>query len=187
MMKINISRQYIYLLVLSIILFVFVIIFAFTILIPKGKEFRADKVSLKKIKVEQNRHQVFHDKTFEELKELQSKNRNIITAFDSKFNSQRFEKYYGKYFERFALSEKKIVDNKYDNFDLYEVNASSKIDSPTSFYSFLEALNKGDWIVSVEFPIIFKRDEKLIHSSFKIKVYTNTKKEKITKDSNSSK
>jgi len=187
MMKVSITRPYVYLLILSVVLFISVLIIAFALLIPKGKDYRLDKASLRGIKIEQNRVQVFNDKTYKNLKNLQSKNRAIITAFSTKFNAKRFEKQNSKFFEKFVLGEKQVVTNEYESFDVYEVNASSKIDSPKSFYNFLEAINKGDWIVSVEFPIIFKREAKLIHSSFKIKVYSNSKNKIINKELNSTK
>ena len=63
-----------------------------------------------------------------------------------------------------------------DDFITYEVNTTSKINSPKSFYDFLEALNKSDWIVGVEFPITFIREDKLIKSSFKMNVYSGVEK-----------
>jgi hypothetical protein len=71
--------------------------------------------------------------------------------------------------------------SKDDEFISYEVNTSSQISSPKSFYDFIEALNKADWIIGVNFPITFKRDGELIQSSFTMKVYRsdkNTTKEK---------
>ena len=47
-MKISMSRQNIYLLSLSVFLLIFVFIFSFSLLIPEGKEYRKNKVSLKK-------------------------------------------------------------------------------------------------------------------------------------------
>jgi len=172
--KINISRHSIYLLSLSTILLVFVLIFSFFVLIPKGKEYREKRAQLNKNRIELRRYQAFSDATLAKLKQLQADNRHIITAFDTSFNPLRFQKLNRKYFTSLALSKKEAKENE-EEFLVYEVNTTSSISSPQSFYMFLDAINKSDWIVSVNFPINFKRDSELIRSSFTMKVYSSPK------------
>ncbi len=169
-MKINISRQNIYLLFLSVFLLIFVLIFSFFILIPEGKIYREKRSELNKQQRELRRYEKFNNSTFEKLKQLQSDNRHIITAFDTSFSAQKFEKLHKIYFNSLKLS-KKTFKEKEDDFLVYEVNTTSSINSPQSFYNFLDAVNKGDWIIGVNFPINFKRDSKMIRSSFTMKIY----------------
>ncbi|NPA59886.1 MAG: hypothetical protein GXO30_05415, partial [Epsilonproteobacteria bacterium] len=77
-MKINISRQSIYLLSLSVFLLIFVLIFSFFMLIPKGKEYRAKRMELNKQNIELKRYEEYNANTLEKLKKLQSDNRHII-------------------------------------------------------------------------------------------------------------
>ena len=169
-MKIDISRQHIYLLSILTFLLVFVLLFSFALLIPEGKEYRKNRVEFKKESKELRRYQNFHNEVQERLKELQSENRNIITAFDATFDPYRFQKQHRDYFSALTISAlSKVSDD--DEFITYEVNTTSEISSPKSFYEFLDAVNKSDWIISVEFPINFKRDSEMIKSSFKMKVY----------------
>ena len=179
-MKINISRQYLYILILSLVLLVFVLIFSFVFLIPEGKDYRIQRGELKKISKEVKRFDDFNVETLELLKQLQSKNRHIITAFNTTFSKDRFQKQYSKYFKTLKLS-KQFKSKDVDGFITYDVNTTSKIDSPKSFYKFLDAINKSDWIISVNFPIKFKRDAELIHSTFSMKVYNNKKDLNSTK------
>jgi len=173
-MKINISRQYIYLLSLSILLFIFVLIFSFAVLIPEGKEYRINRTAMKKEFKELRKYQNFHNEVEETLKDLQSKNRHIITAFDATFSPQRFEKQHRSYFSSLKISSvDKLKDE--DEFMVFEVNTTSQMNSPTSFYDFLDAVNKSDYIIAINFPIEFKRDGELIKSSFTMKVFTNLK------------
>ena len=179
-MKINITRPSLYMVILSIVLLIFVLLFSFLVLIPKGKEYRKERIEVKKAEKALRQYQDFHDQTAEDLKALQKKNRNIIIAFDTAFNQEQFEKQYKGYFSSLHLSklQNRLKD---DEFVSYEVNATSHISSPKSFYDFIEALNKADWIIGVNFPITFKRDGELIKSSFTMKVYyadKNTTKEK---------
>lgn len=179
-MKINFSRQNIYFLAISTFLLIFVLIFSFSVLIPKGKEYRIKRAELKKMDLEVKQLDDFSYKTMEILQKLQSDNRHIITAFDTDFNPQRFEKQYKSFFTSLKLSKKTRIDND-NEFSVYEVNTTSQISSPKSFYNFLEAINKSDWILSVNFPINFKRDGEIISSSFTMKAYKNKKDLNTTK------
>ncbi|WP_457748786.1 hypothetical protein [Sulfurimonas sp.] len=173
-MKIKISRQYLYILLISVFLFVFVLLFSFGVLIPKGKEYRVARQELRKETLELRKYQKFYDKTLKTLKDLQSKNRHIITAFSATFNPGRFEKQYKSFFSSLKISKISRAKDE-DGFATYEVNTTSQISSPKNFYEFLDALNKSDWIIGVNFPIDFKRDGEMIKSSFTMKVYANNK------------
>lgn len=170
-MKINISRQYIYIMTLSIILFIFVLFFSFSVLIPNGQEYRKQRSELLKESVELKNYEEFRDKTLDRLKKLQSENRHIITAFKTPFNPDRFEKQYKNYFNSLNVTPKVKVATE-EEFTVYEVNTTSKINSPTVFYDFLDAVNKSDWIIGINFPINFKRESEMILSSFTMRVYS---------------
>jgi hypothetical protein len=166
--------------ILSLFLFLFVLLFSFLVLIPEGKEYRVKRLEIKKDTKELRVYQNFHDETLETLKDLQSKNRHIITAFDSTFNPDRFEKQHKNYFSSLTLSKISRAQDE-NSFAVYEVNTTSEISSPKSFYNFLDSVNKSDWIIGVNFPINFKRDGEMIKSSFTMKVYTKNKDKNSTK------
>ena len=173
-MKINISRQHIYLLAISLVLLFFVLLFSFIVLVPEGKSYRIQRTELKKESKEHRNYQNFHDETLEVLQKLKSDNRRIINAFAAKFDPQRFEAQHKNYFTDFNVLQIQQAQD-IENFTTYEVNTTSKISSPTSFYDFLDAVNKSDWIIDINFPIDFKREGELIKSSFTMKVYANKK------------
>jgi len=177
--KIKISRHYLYILLISIFLFLFVLVFSFGVLIPKGKEYRESRLELRKENLELRKYQNFHDETLAKLKDLQSKNRHIITAFDTPFNPDRFEMQHKVFFSSLHVSKVERSKDE-DGFATYEVNTTSQISSPTNFYDFLDALNKSDWIIGVNFPIDFKRDGEMIKSSFTMRVYANNKDKNST-------
>ena len=181
-MKLSISRQNVYLILLSIFFLIGVLLFSFLALIPKGQEYREQRLEVKKENIELSRYEEFHMQTLETLKELQSQNKNIIKAFDNTFNPERFTKQHIGYFQSLTLSPLTLEEPE-DGFSVYEVSTTQKINSPKSFYDFLDAVNKGDWIISVNFPIHFKREGEMIQSSFTMRVYANPPKSK-SKDSN---
>lgn len=169
-MKLRISRQSIYLFTIAFMLLLVVLLFSFLVLIPAGKSYRIDRIEKKKFDMELRQHQAWHDETYEKLKSLQAMHKREIMAFESSFDAERFVKMNQGYFEDLKLS--KLATKPDENgFSLYEVNATSKIDSPQSFYAFLEGVNKSDWILGVNFPIHFERQDDLIRSSFTMKVY----------------
>ncbi len=178
-MKIKISRQHLYVSFISLLLLLFVFVFSFGVLIPKGKEYRESRLELRKENMEFQKYQNFHDETLGTLKNLQSKNRHIISAFDAVFNLDRFEKQHKVFFSSFNISKISRAKDE-EGFASYEVNTSSQISSPKNFYNFLDALNKSDWIIGVNFPINFKRDGEMIKSSFIMKVYVNNKDKNST-------
>lgn len=178
-MKINISRQNIYLLSLSVFLLIFVLIFAFAFLIPEGKEYRNKRADLRKETKELKKYENFRADVLNQLAQLKSENRNIIAAFERSFDPVRFEKMHGAHFNSLSVQEKVKLENE-NMFSVYEVNTTSQINSPKSFYNFLDAINKSDWIISVNFPIHFKREAEMIRSSFTMKVY------KVAEDANAS-
>lgn len=173
-MKNSISRQQIYLIVISLFLLFFVILFSFSVLIPEGKDYRLQRTDLMKVDRELRKYQNFEQDTMQKLKKLQHSNRSVITAFDATFNPQRFEKQNKKFFSHLKVSSVAFSTIQKD-FAIYEVNTSSEINSPKSFYNFLDSINKSDWMITVNFPIEFKRVGKMINSSFTMKVYCNNR------------
>ena len=180
-MKIDITRQTVYILILSIVLFIFVLLFSFLLLIPEGKEYRIKRAENKKIKTEVNKFDNFNTNTLSILKQLQSDNRYIITAFGTSFSKERFIKQYAKYFTTLELSRRVKSENE-GEFITYDLNTSSQMSSPKSFYDFLEVINKSDWIIGINFPIDFRRDGEMIRSTFSMKIYSNPKESNETKE-----
>jgi len=175
MKKISVSRQSIYILILSLVLLIFVLLFSFLLLIPEGKNYRVQRTQLRKIDKEVSQYENFKDETLTKLKKLQSDNHKVIIAFSTSFSKEKFQKLYSKYFTSLDISKSsKVIEE--DGFLTYDINTTSKINSPKSFYNFLDAINKSDWIVSVNFPINFKRENEVIRSSFSMKVYKNKDK-----------
>ena len=175
------NRQTLYVVIFSLLLLIGVVAFSFSFLIPKGKEYRSLRLESKKefqqLELAQNRY----DNTHNRLKDLQLQHRDTIGAFDKLFNPDRFERLYKKEFTDLYLTEVTTFESN-GTFKIYEVNATSKITSPQSFYNFLENVNKSEWIIGVNFPIHFERDGDKIRSSFTMKVHNKpAEKEMPTK------
>jgi len=164
------NRQTLYVVILSVILLIAVVLFSVFLLIPKGKEYRSLRLESKKEFQQLDLAQREHDHTQERLKELQERNEHTIKAFNTAFNPDKFEKLYKKEFTDLYLTEVTSFETN-GSFSVYEVNATSKITSPESFYHFIESVNKSKWIIGVNFPIHFERDGDKIRSSFTMRVH----------------
>ncbi|HZF71285.1 hypothetical protein [Sulfuricurvum sp.] len=171
------NRQTLYMVILSFILLCAVVGFSFLLLIPKGKEYRSLRLESKKefqqLELAQNKF----DNTESRLKEIELQNAKTITAFNTHFNPDQFERLYKKEFSDLYLTEVTTFDSN-GTFKVYEVNATSKITSPQSFYTFLENINKSKWIIGVNFPIHFERDGDKIRSSFTMRVHNSKESKK---------
>ncbi len=178
-MKINFPRHILYLTIFSILMIISAIWFAADALIPMGKEYRKNKMILKKERLDLQRHQDFYNETLEVYNDTKSKNRAIIEAFENRFDPQRFKAKYSRFFIDLSIS-KASDPAKNDWYEVYEVKTTSKIKSPVNFYDFLDALNKSKWIIGVTFPIDFRRDGELIYSSFKMQVYKKSEENNAT-------
>ncbi|MDD2949301.1 MAG: hypothetical protein PHU29_00795 [Sulfuricurvum sp.] len=171
------NRQTLYMVILSFILLCAVVGFSFLLLIPKGKEYRSLRLESKKefqqLELAQNKY----DNIESRLKEIEMQNAKTITAFNTHFNPDQFERLYKKEFSDLYLTEVTTFDSN-GTFKVYEVNATSKITSPQSFYTFLENINKSKWIIGVNFPIHFERDGDKIRSSFTMRVHNSKESKK---------
>jgi cellobiose phosphorylase len=159
-------------LVIALVLLVIVFIFAFVFLIPKGKEYRIERLAMKKELQIRRTHQEWYDETYAKLQQLRSEHKHVIEAYDNSFDPERFIKMSENCFESLKLSKQNAIDTNSSEFSIYEVNATSQIDSPQNFYTFIEQVNKSNWIVKVNFPIHFEREGNLIRSSFNMRVYS---------------
>lgn len=164
------GRSLINILLLSLgftVLFFLIIIVLF---IPTGKSYKKVHKAYVKEMIKLDDKQMIHDETKDKLQNLQSKNRSYIMAYENKFNAQSFNTLYSKYFVKLTLTQQQKLQNE-DIFDVYEVNTTSNLHSPTDFYEFLTAVKKSENIIRVEFPINFIAKNNMLYASFRMKVY----------------
>ena len=167
------NHRTLYLVSISLILFLGIVVFSVLFLIPKGKEYRTLRLESKKEQQLIAQAQERYDQANEKQKKLKSENIHIIQAFRTPFDSVKFTKNNHKDFQDLYLTEIEMAEHN-GSFKVYEVNATTKITSPQTFYNFLEKINKSVWVIGVNFPINFERDGDKIKSSFTMKVHSNT-------------
>jgi len=166
------NHRTLYLVLISLLLLTGIVIFSVFFLIPKGKEYRTLRLESKKEQQLIDRAQEEYDAVNQKLERLKQENTHTMKAFATPFDPKKFTKDNQEDFQDLYLTELELADHN-SSFKVYEVNATTKISSPQVFYQFLEKINKSDWVIGVNFPIYFERDEDKIKSSFTMRVHRN--------------
>lgn len=167
------NHRTLYLVLISLTLFSGIVVFSLLFLIPKGKEYRTLRLESKKEEQLISQAQERYDEVNKKHNKLLAQNTHTIKAFRTPFDSVKFTKNNQQDFQDLFLTEIEMAESN-GSFKVYEVNATTKITSPQTFYQFLEKINKSDWIIGVDFPIHFERDGDKIKSSFTMKVHSST-------------
>jgi len=167
------NHRTLYLVLISFVLFIGIVVFSVLFLIPKGKEYRTLRLESKKEEQLIAQAQERYDQVNETHTKLKSENAHVIQSFRTPFDAVKFTKLNQQDFENLYLTELEMAEHN-GSFKVYEVNATTKITSPQTFYQFLEKINKSAWVIGVDFPIHFEREGDKIKSSFTMKVHTNT-------------
>ena len=163
---IDILKLLIYILVFIVICLIMI----FGFIVPNIKEYRSIQA--------QNRSQIASVSKIEQiynsknnvLDEIKQKDRTVLKAFDTKFNKIKFSAFATNYFSDVKLHEMPN-ENPDEPFLRYELNVTSMVKTPSKFYNFIDALQKYDNIVKIDFPIKMRGEGDKIHTTFNIKIY----------------
>lgn len=166
MEKIDIVKLLLYLLVF-IVVTLFMVLF---LIVPNIKEYRSSMGIYKSSLVHKLRVESLLKDRDNELSNLSTENRRAITSFMHKFSADNFIAYSASFFSAVSLEEMEKKGYK-EEFTEYQLSVSSQLKSPTTFYDFLEGLNRYENIIQADFPIYMESNSSIIQSSFTIKVY----------------
>lgn len=180
-----IPRQYLYLLIVSVLLFGLLLWFSIDSIIPLGKEYRKQKLAMQSVSNRVEKLSLTQNSIQNSYNKFSKKHQAVLAAFDNSFNAGKFIKINKQYLKKITLT-KLQKDKQLDTFDTYKVDAVSKIDSPENFYKFLHKINHEGWIIKVEFPIHFQRDHNLIDLDFTMRVYKRATKKSSSNIANKS-
>ncbi len=142
----------------------------FVLIVPSVKEYKSVKVNYKRQEMSTSHTKSMLDGKKQTLDEALKKNEHVIKALSNPFDKERFLLHVKKYFKNASLSEAMALSNN-ENYSIYELNVTSMLSSPSSFYKFLDSLSDYENIIKADFPIAMKSNNKEIYSTFNIKVY----------------
>ena len=156
--------------IIAFIVVCFIMIFGF--IVPNIKEFKSltrqnysQTSSYTKVKNE-------FEAKFKVLEATKQKDGAIISAFETKFDKDKFIDFASKFFSEVSLSKIEESDqNASETFFRFRLNVTSSLRTPQKFYDFLDALSSYDSIVKTEVPIVMTGEKDKIHTTFNIKVF----------------
>jgi hypothetical protein len=137
---------------------VLTLMIASMMIIPDIQQLKISKIhterSLKMLKDTRG----YYDQLSEENSQLQEKNRKVIEALQVAFKKERMQQFGEEKMGRFDIQGSKLVPHD-QNFIRYELNATTRIDSPVRLYDFINALNGYESLAEMDFPIVIDADK----------------------------
>ncbi|MDO5045709.1 hypothetical protein [Campylobacter sp.] len=150
-----------------------VMIFAF--IVPNIKEYKEINLQHRSQMASVTKISQIHSSKTANLNEMKEKQKQVFKAFETKFNKANFSSFAGKFFSDVTLQEVGAKESK-EKFLRYELNVTTSLNTPSKFYQFIDALQRYDNIIKVDFPIKMHADKDKIHTTFNIKVYAKPDK-----------
>ena len=169
--------------VLLYLVVIFLLIFA--LVVPLVKSYRHTKTIYIQEKRSFRQLTENHDKVFENLKNLQAKNRKVIEAFENRWDRNAFEKMAGRYFDTFSLTAGE-GNVSIPHFVIYKFRARTTMKTPQNFYRFIDELGAMPYVVLIDFPIAFEsRRGDVVEGVFRIGVHEESKGEDANRSAQS--
>jgi hypothetical protein len=163
-------KQVVNTIILSFLFLLTLFLFTFLVLIPSGQNYKKERKDYTKSRMEYKIAKKQKLKYMKILKNLKAKNKDVLNAFKTEFNRQDFIKNNKDKFDKFTIAKEASVS--YDeSFIVYDINATTNIKTPLLFYQFLNNLSDSTYAIEIRLPINFVKQDDLINTSFKIKVY----------------
>lgn len=169
--RVVLKRSHLPFLATAFVLLSIVLLFAFFVLTPRLKSYRNLAMQHVQQSSELSTVQLRYDRLYERLRSLQSTNKELLRAYEQRFDVERFIEENGSYFSSLEIKQVSPAVSK-GAFVHYEISALSHMGSPKNFYDFLESLKSSGWVAGVYEPVVFEREGEQIRSTFRIKVFT---------------
>ena len=153
---------------LFFIIFMILLVFLVAPTIKKFKEVKHDYYSTK-IKADKIQNKL--DKLTLQYKKLYKANHKIILDFKMNFNKESFKIFSSKYMKITNIEDKNSSIYEKEFIEKFYI-ISATLNSPTSFYKFINDIKKTNNVLKVYYPVVFKAkngDIKLLYKleSFK--------------------
>ena len=145
--------------------------FVFMVLVPEGRAYRTLEKSVQKEDMELSKLQMQYDQRYDRHTTLQDEYRNAMTAIERHFDQ---EKFLAQHAEDVSALELTFKQSHHSNsvYVIKDFDVIARFDSPKNFYTFMEKINKSDWIMAVKVPMTFERVGDEINAIFSMNVYS---------------
>lgn len=147
-----------------------VMLFVFLVVIPAIKTYKTKKVLYRQTLLAEKELSQKEQELQKQLEAYKKRYRNTLDAFRHPFNEEAFLDVARKYFQNVTLTPKE--EKKMESgLRLYTFEADFNARTPVKFYHFVDALQKMDNVVKINFPIEIESEGKTIRLQFNLSVY----------------
>ncbi|WP_267523155.1 hypothetical protein [Campylobacter sp. MG1] len=157
--------MHIKLLLWSILSITSIFILCFTLIIPVSNNYINYNYELKSLlinkKNNKNELKILNDEINKQKNDLN------LNKIKNSFNIDKLKTYCEQFFNNIDI--KQIKTNK--DYDIYQLNMNTKVNSPKMFYNFIDKLNSVDNIIKIHLPIIMESNKETIKIKFNILIY----------------
>ena len=156
-----------------LLFFLFFVIFILLLVVlvaPTIKKFKEIKYNYYTTKTKIDNLQNKLDKLSTTYKKLYKENHKIILAFKMGFNKESFKTFSSKYMK--IDSFKDINSSFYQNkFIKKTYIVTATLNSPISFYKFIDATKSANNVLKVYYPVVFKAKNGDLKLLYKLEVF----------------
>ncbi len=148
-----------------------VMLFVFLVVIPAIKIYKSKKVQYREAIRTEKELTVKEQNLRTELERYRIEYNSTLRAFRHHFDEDAFLQLARTYFQNVRLTphEKKKSES---GLQIYRFNADFNARTPVQFYRFVDALQKIDNIIKINFPIEITSEGKNIRLQFNMSVYS---------------
>lgn len=147
-----------------------VMLFVFLVVIPSIKTFKSKKAHyLHQLKMEE-RLRSKQTTLQQEYNRTVAKYAEKLKAFEHPFDKNAFLETAGHYFNHVTLTAQGAKKSE-SGLQIYRFQADFDANTPLQFYHFVDALQKMESVVKINFPIEVDAQNSKIHLRFNISVY----------------
>jgi hypothetical protein len=140
-------------------------------IIPNIQRLKVAKIYSNRSSIMLKNAREYRDEIYEKNKKLQQKNIKFIEALKLSFKENRFSKFTKNELGNFQIVSISKKDYK-DDFEQYEINATTKLGDLSSLYQYLDKLNEYENLTSITFPMVIKSNsDYTLNIDFTINAY----------------
>ncbi len=145
-------------------------VFVFMVLVPEGRAYRTLEKSVQKEDTALSKLQMQYDQRYDRHNTLQDEYRNAMKAIEHHFDQEEFLAQHAGDVTALELTFKQSHHSN-SVYVIKDFDVIARFDSPKNFYTLMEHINRSEWIMALNPPLVFERLDNEIQARFSMKVY----------------
>jgi hypothetical protein len=147
-----------------------VMLFVFLVVIPAIKTYKTKKALYRERLLTERKLSEKEQQLQKELETYKKEYSDTLEVFRHPFDETAFLEVARQYFQNVKLTPKEKKKSE-SGLQVYTFEADFNAQTPVKFYQFVDALQKMDSVVKINFPIEIESEGKIIRMQFNLSVY----------------